>query len=405
MRTNAKRTWIFLVIFVLAAALVPSMAGESFKKALTDGDPLIDVRYRLEHVDQRGELKTALASTIRLRGGYKTEKFYDFFGLAEFAAIRTVGGATYNSTANGRDQYAVVVDPEDEEVNRAFLAWSRNPDRVVKLGRQRVILDNQRFFGNVAWRQNEQTFDALTYKDTTTKYVDAFYARINNANTVFGEHHPNPAVADIALTADLFHAAHTCSAGTTTGYVYLLEFDDTPLISHKDIGLRFVGDTEVGRGMDLLYTGEYAAQSDYEQGESIIDADYWLIELGLRRQHWTYTLGYELLGGDGAWAFQTPFATGHKFNGWADKFLLTPLDGLRDIYVSAERKTKGYRFAVIFHDFESDAGSTSYGRELDLLFVKPLGDIWTFGVKAAKYDADDYATDTEKIWTWISFKI
>jgi hypothetical protein len=185
----------------------------------------------------------------------------------------------------------------------------------------------------------------------------------------------------------------------------LLEFDDMPAASHKNLGFRFTGEAEIRSDLDLLYTAEFADQSDYERGAPINDAEYYLAELGVRVSGVTVILGYELLGGDGIYGFQTPLATGHKFNGWADKFLATPAGGLRDLYLSAERKVKGFRLLGVYHDFQSDAGSTDYGTELNLLVVKPLGEVFTFGAKFAKYDADMSATNTEKFWTWLQLKI
>jgi hypothetical protein len=403
--TRDIRIWIKLGALALAAAAAPAMAGESLKRALSEGDPEVDVRYRYEAVEEGGVPRNASASTVRLRLGYRTDKFHDFFGLVDFEAIRTVGAENYNSTANDKTRYPVVIDPEDEEVNRAYLGYSRNPNRTFKLGRQRITLDNHRFIGNVGWRQNEQTFDAFSYKGKETKRIKTFYARLNNANRIHGEHHPVPALADIALTADLFNVSHKCSAGTSVVYAYLLEFDDMPAASHKNLGFRFTGEAEIRSDLDLLYTAEFADQSDYERGAPINDAEYYLAELGVRVSGVTVILGYELLGGDGIYGFQTPLATGHKFNGWADKFLATPAGGLRDLYLSAERKVKGFRLLGVYHDFQSDAGSTDYGTELNLLVVKPLGEVFTFGAKFAKYDADMSATNTEKFWTWLQLKI
>ena len=65
----------------------------------------------------------------------------------------------YNSTTNGKTTYPAVADPETYEINRLQLTNTRIPMTTVTLGRQRIVLDDQRFVGNVGWRQNEQTFD------------------------------------------------------------------------------------------------------------------------------------------------------------------------------------------------------------------------------------------------------
>ena len=60
-----------------------------------------------------------------------------------------------------RPPYPVVADPESYEINRLQLTNTSIIDTTITLGRQRIVLDDHRFVGNVGWRQNEQTFDAL----------------------------------------------------------------------------------------------------------------------------------------------------------------------------------------------------------------------------------------------------
>ena len=81
-----------------------------------------------------------------------------------------------------------------------------------------------------------------------------------------------------------------------------------------------------------------------------------------------------MLGGDGETSFQTPLATKHAFNGWADKFLLaTPANGLVDAYLTATGKVAGIKLLATYHMFSSDEGGDDYGSELDLLAVKKFG--------------------------------
>ena len=148
----------------------------------------------------------------------------------------------------------------------------------------------------------------------------------------------------------------------------------------------------------MLYAAEYADQSDYEDAPSTVDASYTFGELGIGIKKLTVKVGYELLGGDGNYAFQTPLATGHAFNGWADKFLTTPDTGLEDLYVSAGMNVAGIKLLAVYHDFGADEGGGSYGSELDLLVSRKVKDIFTFAVKYATYDADSFATDTDKVW-------
>ena len=73
----------------------------------------------------------------------------------------------YNDTnaSNGVEPYSVVADPENIELNRAQFQY-KTKALTVTGGRQRINIDDQRFVGSVGWRQNEQTFDALTGEAT-----------------------------------------------------------------------------------------------------------------------------------------------------------------------------------------------------------------------------------------------
>ena len=84
--------------------------------------------------------------------------------------------------------------------------------------------------------------------------------------------------------------------------------------------------------------------------------------------------GYEVLGADTGVAltsFQTPLATLHKFNGWADKFLVTPPNGLRDLYALVglyQARLAGFDsvgLTATYHDYDSDRLSLNYGDEWD----------------------------------------
>jgi hypothetical protein len=111
-------------------------------------------------------------------------------------------------------------------------------------------------------------------------------------------------------------------------------------------------------------------------------------------------LGYEVLEGDGVanQRFQTPLATLHKFQGWADKFLGTPPGGIEDFYVGVSGKVFNASYNVIYHDFSAETGGGSYGDEIDASLQWKIGDHYGLLLKLARYSADGFATDTNKYW-------
>jgi hypothetical protein len=210
------------------------------------------------------------------------------------------------------------------------------------------------------------------------------------------------------MSSGLFNATYKgFSAGSLTGYAYLLDFEDAPATSNQSLGLRFDGKRNIGDNK-LLYTAEYASQSDYDDGASTIDADYYYAGLGVEVQGWQVKANYELLGGDGIYGFSTPLATLHAFNGWADKFLVTPADGIEDIYLTFGKTLSGFVLAGQYHVFSSDNLSYDYGSELDLSAGKKINKWFNLLLKYANYSGDNNATvvarnpalaqDIDKLW-------
>jgi hypothetical protein len=55
----------------------------------------------------------------------------------------------------------------------------------------------------------------------------------------------------------------------------------------------------------------------------------------------------------------------HIFQGWADKFLTTPDQGVEDLYVAVTGKAIGADLLLRFHDFNAETGSGRWGTEVD----------------------------------------
>src|SRR3546814_14828594 len=114
-----------------------------------------------------------------------------------------------------------------------------------------------------------------------------------------------------------------------TGFAYLVDQDETVCLSKSSqtYGARFAGAHPLTKAVKLSYAASYARQSDYRNNPNDYSAEYYLVEAGLGFSGFTIGGGYEVLGADNGVAltsFQTPLATLHKVQGWADKVLATP---------------------------------------------------------------------------------
>lgn len=392
-----------LLPLAIAACSVSADEPAGLAAALNDGKATVDSRLRWENVDDDAVLNSANALTWRNRLGYRTAPWYGFSVFAEIENVLALDN-DYNSTANGRTQYATVADVEGTEWNQAGVAWDSGQGMQLVAGRQRLALDNQRFIGTSGWRQNEQSFDAFTATQTIGKTTTLRYAYLQNVHRVFGNYHPNPLLAEFNLDGHLLNASHVFLLGTLTGYGYFIENEDLPLTSAKSVGARFSGAKSIADPWKLVYAIEYAKQSQWRDGAAIIDADYSLIEIGAAHGAFTGKLGREVLGGNGHYAFQTPFASLHPFNGWADKFLTTPLNGLVDTYVAINGPLGSTQWLVAYHRFDADQGSANYGDEWDMSLSYPFKQRFTALAKVARYTSDSFARDTDKFWLSLEYR-
>jgi len=388
----------------LCAALAATASAGTVDDLVAGAKLSLDLRYRIEAVDQVGFAEQALASTLRARLGGSSGSAGGFSLHGDFEVIGAVGVDDYNSTANGLTQFPVIADPTGSELNQAFLQWKGAAGQL-RYGRQRFVLDNHRFIGNVGFRQNEQTFDATT---AALKLGRATLtgAWIWNADRIFGEDHPNPLSANTPLQAPVLHLGLPLGKGKLSLYAHAFEFEAQPANSHSNVGLRWANDP-AGAGADrgLRYAFEFAQQDAYADGAATIDQDYALAELGWGGQVFGVRAGVETLGGDGVRGFQTPFATLHAFNGWADRFLSTPADGLVDAYLTLDLRRGGWSVVLTGHDFSADFVDAKYGRELDLGIFYAASARTTFKFEYADYAAETFATDTRIVWLTAEFKL
>ncbi|CAO1650860.1 alginate export family protein [Parasphingorhabdus sp. NYA22] len=408
-----KKNFVALALLVGGSLATPALAqdssGSQAEKKVPVIKPYANIRYRLELVDQDGIARNATASTLRVRAGLKTGEWNGLSAVVEGEAIVAVGKERFNDTVNGRTQFPVVADPEDILLNQAYVRW--NPDSRIEAtaGRQAVNLDNQRWIGSVGWRQNDQTLDAVRLSARPVADVSVDYFHAWRVNRIFGTDSPQ----GIWRNTDIhgLRAGVTIKPlGTLSAYGYWLDIPSAPAMSSRTFGVRLSGDQALNQNLKILYTAEYANQQDHGSNPLAADNDYLLAEAGLSAGAATAKIGFERLEGDGSSALQTPLATLHAFNGWSDKFLVTPANGLRDLYADLGYKLggdgplKGTVFRLVYHDFRSTRLGIGYGSEWDAVVSVPIRKNITLLGKFARYDADRFSTDTTKAWFSVEAK-
>jgi hypothetical protein len=381
-----------------ATAIIGPAYAETFEEAVRGSKFNVDWRLRQETVDQDGVPNAADAVTSRFRGGLTTGQFRSTALLMEAVFVEAID-EDYNSTINGNVGFPVVADPSDlAAINRFAFINKSLPKTTLTLGRQRIVLDDHRFVGNVGWRQNEQTYDALrAVRAGDRMKMDVTYAdqvnRVFGPDSPAGKWHGDVALANFALTTPI---------GTLTFFDYFLDLDDAVAASSNTVGARLAGSKPLG-SLTGLYTLSYAEQKDAGSNASSFGEQIYSLEGGLKIAKFTTSLGYEVLSGNGTVSFQTPLATLHAFQGWADKFLTTPVNGIENPYLKFGYETqvggvfKSVGALIWLHEFNADFGSAHYGDELDVQLIARTERV-TLTLKYASYDADALFTDTTKFW-------
>ncbi len=404
-RGSSTPAGVALLLLVLAAVDPSVLLGAdkpSLKDALKDGKTTVNLRYRFENVrdDAVGD-KPARASTLRTVLGYRSRAHQGFSFQIEAENVAAIGNDLYNNRGAGRLDNGVrdrpaVADPADTEINQALIRY-RGDRWHVAAGRQEILLGDVRFVGNVGWRQNHQSFDALRIDNSSLGGLRFTYAFVDRVHRIFGD--------SLDLAGHLLNASFDLqNAGKFTLYGYLLDFDRAAALSTSTWGLEFAGKRSLDGQRSLLYEIEHAEQSDRGDNPGTVDAGYSSLMIGASLPKVTIKLAWESLDGsptDGQ--FSTPLATLHKYNGWADKFLATPTNGLQDLYLQLGGKIGEVGWLVRYHDFSAESSSASYGRELDLQLVYTCPQGVLVGLKGALYDADQFAADTDKWMVWSEY--
>ncbi|WP_372018093.1 alginate export family protein [Pseudoxanthomonas sp. 10H] len=395
--------------------VLPLAAGHAL--AAGTGTPILDLRYRHESVDQAGFARNAHADTLRVRAGYATSAWHGWSVLAEADGVLGLGDGRYNDTRNGQRQYPVIADRPGAEINQALLRRALGKHSAT-FGRQRINLGNQRFVGGVGWRQNEQTYDGARLQLAPLDALAIDYSYVDGINTVFGP--DDSAASSRANPSDIEGHSHLLQVGwklapalAASAYHHELKLDGIAVgatapygtLDSRTTGLRLEG----AQGA-WSYAAEYARQRDLDSNPWTLDSRYRLAELGWKVRGVALKAGVESLGGGdgpGNRAFQTPLATKHLFQGWADVFLTTPAQGIDDAYLGATVPLAGGSLQAWYHEFSPERGGGRYGDEVDLSYAHPVPGLKGVAglVKLARYRSDDPSrtVDTDKLWLQLQY--
>ncbi len=417
----------------------PTQTIEDALKFGNGGAVKFDLNTRYENVNQDNVITngtpalginqphTAEAVTSRLRVGLLSPVFHSIQGYAEYEGNLAIL-EDFNSGRNNNNAYSKILDPQQSELNQLWLSYAGIADTLIKGGRQRIKLDDDRFIGNVGWRQMETTFDSALVTNQSIKDLTINAGYIGNVNTFIA--------TTENVIAPLLNVNYKIGQyGNLVGYGYWLDYTDTkdpkdPVStntittlekSNQTYGLRVnnfqkPGDTlKISDNYGVVYTAEWGYQQNYGHGKTTYQTQRINVMGGFTAYNLTFQGAMEQLDGHGHnKTFDTPLGTNHVFQGWADVFAVnTPDHGIRDVFGTVHARfleNDSLIISGIYHDFSDDTGQLHYGTELNFSALKKFGKHYSLLAKYAIYNADSsYVTggvldksfantDTQKIW-------
>ena len=397
-----------------ASAQQVSNPFSALPQAFKNGKFWLDSRYRYEMVEDSSFAQDGNASTLRTNLGYETGEFSGGlkFG-AEVQDVRQIPDSEeHNNGINNQTTRPTITDPDGTEVNQAYIGIGYFPKTDIVIGRQKIELDNERFVGDDGWRQNNQTFDALTIRNQTLPNFDLFYGYVDNVNRVAGKSNANGDWDSESHLINLSFDGFKNQVGKIGAYAYLLDFESSLTDSSKTYGAFLKGAKNI-QGFKVNYKAEYAMQGDNGDNPNSYDANYYSLDLGTEKNGFNFGINYNVKESEGTTGttFKTPLASSHAFNGWAD-VLNSTTNGLEDLNFTASYKTEARNdlfdnmlLLARYHQFSAENGGTDYGDEINFLVKKTFDKNYYASIKYADFSADTATlNDVEKIWVTLGAK-
>ena len=400
--TPAKKSTTQVTALALLLGVGIAMPASASEEGATADSIKVELRYRLEHVEQNNALQNALANTLRARVTAHKEVHPRFTVEVELDHVEAVAGDTYNSTVNGKTQYSVVADPRGTDVNQALLRYrnlSQGTD--IAAGRMRINHLNQRFFGGVGWRQNEQTYDGIRLQQRIGEQLTLDVARVSNVNRIFGPKGPQANQRGDIYATNLhwqLQSNHRISA-----FHYDYDFRDWIVQSTQTFGVDYRGSLAVPDQAPIALHAVVARQTDAHNNPEDYAHHYHRFTAAWALHEINLEVGVERLAGNGVTALQTPLATLHAFQGFTDLFLVTPADGIREQFMKLGHRFGDLQVAIAYHRFEADVNRRDYGSEWNVVATKRFHNGVAAQFKYADYQAKNYAVDTRKAWLMLTY--
>jgi len=324
----------------------------------------------------------------------------------------------------GNQPQLIITDGASTTLHEAWAQTKLDSFISLKIGRQEIIYDDHRIFGNVGWAQQARSHDAAVFSYKRNKFRADLGLAFNQAIlNLFGTNY-----ADIKNYKDMQYLWVNRKWKDVSGSVLILnngfQFNDSIGVYHTNY-LQTVGTRWTYKNKELAANAAvyYQIGTGTDSSESSINAFYVAADLAYDvTEKINFKIGTEMLSGNDIGgiqnenkAFNPFFGTNHKFNGFMDYFYVgnhANNVGLNDVFVRATYKFKKATAFIDGHYFlaSGDMGNDvqGLGTEVDLVVAAKinaqtgikLGYSQMFATESMKVlkGGDNGATNN---WAWL----
>ncbi len=365
---------------------------------------------------QAGTNELSISGQIRQRTEMIDKDFVDSTSMGGTTWLRTRLNISVKTESNGvafiqlqdsrkfGEETSTLLDgsADNLDFHQAYLLVNRVAGLPlnVKVGRMELAYANQRIIGAVGWHNVGRSFDGVVanYKLNNIS-IDALLMTEVEENTVTSSSSlsvdttttpwgvtETTTIANakdfrgVWLTSNLKIGSRV---GTRVDGYFLNNYDnDGDDLNRNTIGIFSKGTYQLA-GLKLTQEVDFALQSGTQSGSTDISATLIGVRVGVALAEMQFKpafgIGFDLVSGDDPAtdeyeAFNTLYATNHKYYGFMDYFInvsaSTHDTGLQDIIPTASfAPLKGLRVKLDYHLFSTAqevSGETAIGTELDL---------------------------------------
>lgn len=395
-----------LILILLALVMsVNSFAGD------IDVSGQIRYRFEMNNKDFNEDTAGSNSAFMRSRLGLRFNPTDDVGVFVQVQDSRMFGeevGTLDDGSADMMDFHQAYVKIEN----------LHGHDMSLKIGRMAVKYGGERFMGAVGWHNVGRSFDGVSLGlNLGMASIDLFnFKTMEGGSTADrGDSNVYGAYADLDIDP----------CGTTQ--VFAIHEQDRPTDNLNDnLNRSTLGLYQMGMiGHSLTYEVDFGYQMGMDGVDSLgVDIDVAAMMVGVRFNYSmmdmfaspTITIGYDLVSGDDVsddnenTAFNTLFATNHKFYGYMDYFTNIPLQtgglGLTDIIVGLKASPMENHWVKLdFHIFNtteeyklndgSGSTATELGSEIDITLARKYNSNVKFVLGASFFMPGDVIKDAE----------